>query len=202
MSALPLKNFSSFDGGSFTITSTHFPLHVDIFSVRARVVVPVVLGRIDAVAHKHNRRIDVGGRLPRLILGHDLVAIRQIERRAIGRHKAELRLVLHRVHRVQRNALEVRAVVAGRLNARQRELRGDVLRRQLASARPRTAAFQQVERQKSHMRANLLAIDRRRRGARPGRQPGNFRYRYSPPVVAPGQSEQPWPERPLSKKPE
>ena len=137
----------------------------------------MVLGRIDAVAHKHNRRIDVGGSLPCLILGHDLVAIRKIERRAIGRHKAEFRLVLHRVHRVQRNALEVRAVVAGRFNARKRELRGDVLRRQLASACPRTATFQQVERQKSHVRANLLAIDRRRRGARPGRQPGNFRYR-------------------------
>ena len=57
---LALEKLLVVRGGSFTITSSNLALHVDIFSVRARVVVPVVLGRIDAVAHKHNRRIDVG----------------------------------------------------------------------------------------------------------------------------------------------
>ena len=96
-------------------------------------------------------------RLPGLVLDHNLVAVRQVQRRAIAGTNAELRLVLNRVHRIQRNALEVRAVVPGRLQARERKLRGNVLGRKLASARAGPAPFQQIERQKPHMRANLFA---------------------------------------------
>ena len=43
-------------------------LQVDLFAVRAGVVVPVVLRRVNAVAHKDDGRIDVRGRLPGLVL--------------------------------------------------------------------------------------------------------------------------------------
>ena len=102
-------------------------------------------------------------------------AIGEIDGLAAGRNKRELRLVLDGVHGVQRDSLEICAVVAGGLDAGERKLRGDVLGGQLASARAGSAAFEQIEREKAHMRANLFGIDRRRRGARGRRQAGNLR---------------------------
>ena len=96
----------------------------------------------------------------------------QIDRLAVGGNKGEFGLVLDGVDGEERNALEVGAVVARRLKAVQSELRGDVLGGQLAAPRAGTAAFEQIEREKAHMGANLFRVDgaaaaRARRG-RPG----------------------------------
>ena len=77
------------------------------------------------------------------------------------RHKAELRLVLDGVHRIERHLLEISAVVAGRLQAIQCELRADVLRGNVAAARAWSAALQQIVCQKPHVRSNLFWINRR-----------------------------------------
>ena len=83
--------------------------------IHARVVVPVVLGRVDAVAHKHNRRIEISSGLPGLILRNNLAAIGKIDRRTARRHERKLRLVFDGVHRDQRHFLEVAPVIARRL---------------------------------------------------------------------------------------
>ena len=79
----------------------------------------------------------------------------------VRRRKRELRLVLHGVDSVERHALEVGVVVARRLHAIEGELGGDVLRGQLVAASTRSAAFEQIERQKAHMGANLFGINGR-----------------------------------------
>ena len=149
----------------------HFALQV-----HSRVVVPLVLRRVDAVAHKHNRRINLRHLLPGLVLGDNLRGIRQIHGRSAGRSESKLRLLLHGVHRIQRHSLEPASLVARRLQPRQRELRGNILGRQLVSARAGAAPFQQIKRQKPHMRADLRPVNRLRRRARRHRQTRHGRY--------------------------
>ena len=55
--------------------------------------------------------------------------------------------------------LHVGAVVAGGLQAVQGELRGNVLRRNIAAALPGAAPFEQVVGQEAHMSADVLSID-------------------------------------------
>ncbi len=78
------------------------------------------------------------------------------------------------MHRVERNVLEVGAVVARRLQAVESKLRGNVLGCQLAAARAGAATLQQVERKKTHMGANLFRVDGSGGGASTRRQPGNL----------------------------
>ncbi len=80
--------------------------------VHSGIVVPVVLGRVNAIAHEHNGRVDRGLGLARLILRDDLGAVSEIDRRALRGHKREFRLVFIGVHREERHLLEIGAVVA------------------------------------------------------------------------------------------
>ena len=74
-------------------------------------------------------------------------------------NEGEFGFVFDGVHGVERDALEVGAVVAGWLQSGQGKLRGDVLGGKLGSASAGAAAFEQIERQKADMGANLLRID-------------------------------------------
>ena len=60
--------------------------------------------------------------------------------------------------------LQIGAVIAGGLQAIQRELGGDVVCRDLAAARAGAASLEQVVGQEAHVRADALRIDPLHRG--------------------------------------
>ena len=82
---------------------------------------------------------------------------------AARRHECEFRFVLDGVHGDERDFLEVAGFstygVACGFEAVERELGSDVFGGKLGAARAGPAAFQQIKRQKAHVRANLFRID-------------------------------------------
>ena len=64
-----------------------------------------------------------------------------------------------RLHPDEIDALQIAAVVACRLEPIELELRGDVVRRDVAAARTRAAALEQIVGEKFYVRANALRID-------------------------------------------
>src|SRR3954447_1516069 len=111
-----------------------------------------------------------------------LVAPFQID--TLARDGARERRVRRRLHAYQRNALVIRAFIAGRLGARQGELRRDVFGRDLPSAQSNPAPFQEIARQKPGMFADPLggngSVLRRKR-----KRNGKQRYRPHADIVAP-----------------
>ena len=114
---------------------------------------------MNAVTDKDDRCINRSRTLPGFIFRHNLGTVGEIDRRALRWHKRKFCFVFVSVHRKERNLLEIGPVVAGGLQALKRKLRGNVLSRKLGAARPWPAAFEQIEREKAHMRANLARID-------------------------------------------
>ena len=114
---------------------------------------------MDAVTNKNNRRVEVGSGLAGFVFRNNLAAIGQIDRLAAGRNKCKLGLVFDGVNGNQRNLLEVSPLVASGLKAIERELGRNVLRGKLGSACAGTAALEQIQRQKSHVGANLFGIN-------------------------------------------
>ena len=109
---MPLKNFSSVGGRLVHDDQRDLALHVD-----AGVVVPVVLGGVDAVADEDDGRVDVGGGP-----GRSGPWRRSACRRSrstgwpsVRGHEGELGFVLDGVHGVERHLLEEGVVVAGGL---------------------------------------------------------------------------------------
>ena len=131
----------------------HFTAHVD-----ALVIVPVIFRRVDPVTHIDDRCIDRRRGLLRLVVAHILIEQLQIERRALLRLERERRL-RQCGHSDQGDFLHVGSVVARRLQPIEGELCAHVLGRNVASALSGTAAFEQVMRQKSHVRPNAFRID-------------------------------------------
>jgi hypothetical protein len=134
---------------------------------------------MNAIAHKDDGRVEVGGLLPGLVLGYNLCPVGEVDGLALGGHERKFRLVLDGMHSVERDALKVGAVVARRLNASQGKLRGNVLGGQLAAAHAGAAALEQVEREKAHVGANLFGVDGSSGSARGRRQAGNLWNRIS-----------------------
>ena len=132
----------------------HFAAHI-----HALVVVPVIFRSFDAVAHIDNFGIDIGLRLLGLIVGDILVERLQIHRRAVlgQQHKLGLR---QSCDSHQRNLLQVRSVVAGRLQSVFGKLCGYIFGCDVAAALAGAAAFEQIMRQKADMPANVFRIDR------------------------------------------
>ena len=131
----------------------HFALQVHAF-----VVVPLVFGSGDAVAHKDDRRVEVRhGRLT-LVAGYVVVEILQRHRRAVLRNEGEggLRQRLHTDHR---DVLKVGALVAGRLQPIALELRRNPVGRRVATLLTRATSFQFVAGKIFHRIANLLRFD-------------------------------------------
>ena len=155
---LPFKEFFVLGRRLIDDHQQHFPLHV-----HALEVVPLILRRLNAIANKDNGRVNVRCRSAGLILGDVILAILQLDRSAILRLQRKAGLILQRVHRQQRNLLEIRAVLACRLKSRQHELSSDILRSYFRSAQPRTPPFQQIVRKKANMGANLFRVNRRSR---------------------------------------
>ena len=60
---------------------------------------------------------------------------------------------------IEWNLLKIGAIVAGRLEAIQSELGGDILRGQLSSTLARPSTLEQIVREKLDVGANLLRID-------------------------------------------
>jgi hypothetical protein len=81
-------------------------------------------------------------------------------------------------------ALKISAVVPGRFDAQQSQLRGEVLGRQIAPARAHSPAFQQIAGQVFHMSANPLARNlvglRRRRCRQKKRQKRALQFHWEP----------------------
>ncbi len=84
------------------------------------------------------------------------------------------------MHRIQRHRLKIRPALARRLQPGQRKLRSNVLSRQLRPARTRPTPLQQVQRQKPHVRPNLLRINRHRSLPRRRRNSRNLRHVLRP----------------------
>jgi hypothetical protein len=133
--------------------------------VQARVVVAAAFGGDDAVADEDQRRGDRGLGLAGLGRGQVVLAEGQGARLAVGAGVGDAALVGRAVGR-QGHLLQVGAVVAGRLDAHQRILRGHVVGGDVVAARAGLAAFQQVVGQEAHVR--LDGVGRRREAERGG----------------------------------
>ena len=114
---------------------------------------------MDAIANEDNRSVKIGGGLPGLILGNNLSAIGEWNRIAVGGNKGESRFVFDGVDSHERDGLKKSAVVARGLNAREGELRGNVLGGQLCAALARTTALKQIKREETDVSADLLRIN-------------------------------------------
>ena len=156
-------------GGRFVDNDeSDLAVEIEIRAVGKRVVVPVVLGRVDAVSDKDNRSVEIGVGLAGLILGDNLSAVGEIDgpsglshhgRRELGWHEGEVGLVFNGVDGHKRNSLEVSAVVACGLDAGESKLRGDVFGGQLCTTLAGTAALKQVEREEADVSADLRWIN-------------------------------------------
>ena len=124
--------------------------------VDALVVVPLPLGRANAVANEDDvagcRDVRFGSFRPR----DECVAIWETIRRAprFAPGKGGLGCHSH-----QRDRLEVRSIRAGGLESQSLELGGDVFRRQAATARRRGTTLEQVARQETQMRIHGGRVD-------------------------------------------
>ena len=159
--------------------------------IHALVVVPVVFGRMDAVTHKYNRRVDLRQCSAGLIIRHELRAVLQRQRLATLRHELKSRLVWHRAHGIERHLLVPRAVVSRRLQSIGSKLFREIFRRHAVSFGTRTAPLQLVIRQVLHRCADPLRIDMLRRLLRPRRYSRHLRHRRQSPALpgpAPAQS--------------
>ncbi len=129
--------------GVFGRRLVHDDQHDLALDVHPLEVVPAILGCNDAVADEHDGRIDVHAvRLP-LIAGHVVLAEFQLQRAAVLRVQGGGRC-RQRVHAGELDFLQVAAVVARRLQAIQGELRGNVLRGDVAAAGTGAASLEQV----------------------------------------------------------
>jgi hypothetical protein len=130
------------------------------------VIVPLLFGRHDAVSHEHRLTACAGRRVaPRHVgdeIGHRLERVRSHLERRPRRAPPE------------RNALIVGAVVTRRLKAQPRELRGEILGRDLSAALAGAASLQDIIREESEVRADHLRLDRprQRRGGGLGGERG------------------------------
>src|SRR2546429_2161290 len=84
----------------------HFPVKVDVL-----VIVPVVLGRLDSIAHKHDGRIDVRHLRLALVVGYEIDQVLGLEGFPAGLRELEggFRKRLHARHR---HGLEKSSVVS------------------------------------------------------------------------------------------
>ncbi len=105
-----------------------------------------------------------------LVVGDVVVAEFQVQRSAVFRLQGGGRR-RQGVHAGEFDLLQIAAVVPRGLQAVQRKLRGDVLRRNVAAARAGAAALEQIVRQKTHMRADVLRVDAAHGGRHVGGQP-------------------------------
>src|SRR4029077_1183804 len=151
-----------------------FAFHVGVF-----VVVPVVLGCMNAVADINYRRIDLGLRLLGLVVGHVVVEDLQVHGGTAGGHQRE-RGLGHGGDAGHGHFVHVSAVIACGFKSVDRELGRDVFGGDVASALARASAFQQVMGQEAYVGADPLGIDSfhcsegRRRGPRRGSQSMNW----------------------------
>ena len=118
--------------------------------IDALVVVPLPLGRANAVADEDDftcrRDVGLGAFRP----GNELIAIGE----TVTEHERRLRRHAH-----ERDRLEVRSIRARGLESQCLELRGDVFRRQAATARRRGTTLEQVARQETQMRIHGGRVD-------------------------------------------
>ncbi len=149
---LALEKIAIIRAGLVHEEQRHFPVKVDVL-----VIVPVVLGRLDSIAHKHDGRIDVRHLRLALVVGYEIDQVLGLEGFSAGLRELEggFRKRLHAHHR---HGLEKSSVVPRRLQPIRRKLFPDVIRRRVAAALPRPAPFQFITRKIFHMRANFFLV--------------------------------------------
>ena len=96
---------------------------------------------MDAIADEHHRRVEIGSFGLRLIAGDVVLAQLQVERGALRRLHLKGRRRL-RQHPGELDLLQIGAVVAGRLQAGERDLGRDVLGAKFAAPRTGAAALE------------------------------------------------------------
>ncbi len=126
--------------------------------VHALEVVPLVFGCFNSVADEDDGRIDLDAVGLGLVAGNVVLAqlqghCRTLPRRP-GRRGAQQGLCADEIHLLQEGA-----VVAGGLQAVQRELRCDVIRGDIPAARAGGAALEQIIGQESHVLCDAMRID-------------------------------------------
>ena len=126
--------------------------------VGALVVVPVIFGRFDTVAHKYDVRIDLRLRLLCLIRSNVVGERLQLHRRSVVRYKRECG-VEQGGYTDQRYFLQVAAAVSRRLQTIFGKLSCHVLGREIAAALACPPAFQQIMCQKAHMPSDVVGAN-------------------------------------------
>src|SRR5579885_1417645 len=145
------------------------------FHVHAGVVVPVILGGIDAVANEDDRRVDISRRCSGLILGYEVFAVSERNRLTILRHELGFGLVFNSMHGIERHFLKIGPVVACGFYAVQSKLCSNVFSGNLRAALAWTASFEEITCKKAYMRAYFFGIDAVSGLARSFRHSGNCR---------------------------
>ena len=137
------------------------------FDVDVGVVVPVELGRVDAVADEDDGGVDVDGGGEGAVADGVVVAVLQVDGVEIDghagggflRHEGEGGFGRDGVHADEVDLLEVGAVVAAGLEAVQGKLRCDVLCDELAATQSGAATFEEIVGEKLHLRADFFSVD-------------------------------------------
>src|SRR5204863_7929396 len=110
---------------------------------------------LDAVADKNNFRVDVRRRLLRLVIGDVFVERLEGFGQAIRWNKRKASVSARR-DPDHRNLLHVTALVAGRFQSIESELRGHVFGSQVASALSSAAAFEKIVREEADVGLDVL----------------------------------------------
>ncbi len=150
---LPIEEFRILRG-----RLVHDHQHHLALDVHALVIVPGIFRRLDAVADKHDRRVDIDAVGLRLVADHEVigelqgerVALRRLQRRRGGRLG---------LHADEIDSLQIAAVIAGGLQAVQRKLRRNVVGRNVAAACSGAAPLEQIIGQESHVRSDSPCVD-------------------------------------------
>jgi hypothetical protein len=138
------------------------------FDVDVGVVVPVELGRVDAVADEDDGGVDVDGGGEGAVGDGVVVAVLEVDGvegdadlavGTLGRDDGHGGFAGDGVHADEVDLLEPGAVVAAGFEAVEGELGGDVLGGDFAAAEARAASFEEIVGEEAHVGADLFGVD-------------------------------------------
>ncbi len=131
------------------------------FQVISFIVVPLLFRRVDAVAHKHNGCINIRQCRLRFVVGHVIIEVLQYDGRTSRWNDLERR-GWKSFHPHHWHILKKSSIVSGGFQSKTLELRGDVIRRSVASLLAGAAPFQFIAGEILHRFSNSSRLDLRR----------------------------------------